>query len=311
MGPWILNEKYIRREKMNPVVLTFLGVSGPYPGSDDLPSVLLTYGRTNILLDAGEGIQSKLLKVGKSVTSINAVLITHMHGDHVLGLVPLIQSRSLAGSTTPLYLVGPEGLYEYLICSFKNLYFEPGYKTGVFEVSPQAEEGISKEVEIVDLVNALPTQPAGDTPLLKFSISKNSLLRLGNDVYVKPFEVKHSITVLAYRIDIKSRLEGRNVSICYVTDTLPLEETVKECYGVNVLIHDSTFASDLNDKALEYKHSTSIKAAEIALKSHAEMLVLYHISPRYKDKLKLLSEARSLFEHTYIVEKYWKLYIKG
>ncbi len=295
---------------MNPVVITFLGVSGPYPGSNDLPSILLTYGKTNILLDVGEGVQNKLLKLGKSVTSINAVLITHMHGDHVLGLVPLIQSRSLAGSTTPLPLVGPEGLYDYLLCSFKNLYFEPSYRVGVFEIS-RALEHTYKDFEVIDLINSLSTQSTESSPIVRFSLRKNALFKLGSDIYIKPFEVKHSITTLAYRVDVKSRSEGKNISICYVTDTIPLEETIKECYGVKLLIHDATFASDLSDKALEYMHSTSVKAAEIALKSKAEMLILYHISPRYKDKLKLLTEARSIFEHTYIVEKYSKVYIRG
>ncbi len=120
---------------MNPVVITFLGVSGPYPGSDDLPSVLITSGKTSVVLDAGEGLQHRLHDVGKSVSAVKYVLLSHMHGDHVLGLLPFIQSRSLAGSDSKLVVGGPSGLKKFLEDSFHHLYFSPGYPIDVLEVS--------------------------------------------------------------------------------------------------------------------------------------------------------------------------------
>ncbi len=147
---------------MNPVVLTFLGASGPYGGSDDLPSVLVSWGKKHILVDAGEGVQHRLHEVGRSVSSLTHVLISHLHGDHVLGLIPLLQSRSLAGSEDELIVVGPPGITNYLRESFRFLHFSPSFPLRIAEV----EEG--------------------ELDLGSFTV------RVGKGI--------HSVTVLAFRI---------------------------------------------------------------------------------------------------------------
>ncbi len=120
---------------MNPVRVTILGASGPYPGSDDLPSVLIRYGSLTILLDAGEGVQHRLLHAGVSPASVSYIFITHFHGDHILGLLPLLQSRSLAGCDRELWVFGPAGISEYLLANFRMLKFMPRYEVRVGEVS--------------------------------------------------------------------------------------------------------------------------------------------------------------------------------
>ncbi len=142
---------------MNPVVVTFLGARGPYPGSDDLPSVLVTHSKLSILLDAGEGVQHRLHAAGKSVSSIKYVLISHLHGDHVLGLMPLLQSRSLAGADTPLTVLGPEGLRNYLINNFNMLSFRPAYELTIHEVINGSSEFRDLNVSYVPLRHSLQT----------------------------------------------------------------------------------------------------------------------------------------------------------
>lgn len=284
---------------MNPVIITFLGSRGPYPGSDEMPSVLISYGGKNLLIDASEGTQSRLLKIGKSVASVNPILVTHMHGDHVLGLIPFLQSRSLAGITTPLLVVGPEGLGTYLIESFKYLYFYPEYQLVINEVSVDSVcEGCEGLVEPLkesmnDLRNTVRT--------VRTECCKTIF---EGPFRIKAFWVRHSIPTLAYRVDINDV-----ISICYVSDTTPSDNVVRECNNVKVLIHDSTFSSDMSDKAREYMHSTALQASEIASKCGAEMLILYHVSPRYKNTSMLLDEARRIFRNTYVAEKYMKLYL--
>ena len=250
---------------MNPVVITFLGARGPYPGSDNLPSVLVTHSKLSILLDAGEGVQHRLHTAGKSVSSIKYVLISHLHGDHVLGLIPLLQSRSLAGTNTPLTIVGPEGLRNYLITNFKMLSFRPAYELIVYEVV------------------------SGSSTFGNLEISYQPL--------------KHSLQTLGFKLALNG------ISLCYVTDTRPTESVIVLCQGVDVLIHDSAFFSKDSELAAEYAHSTSAEAAEIAKETRAGMLILYHISSRYKDVSPLLNEARKIFPRSYVATQYLKLYL--
>ncbi len=143
---------------MNPVALTFLGASGPYPGSDDLPSILVSSGRRNFLVDAGEGVQHRLLTAGKSVSSITYVLISHLHGDHVLGLLPFIQSRSLSGAESPLTIIGPAGLKAFLLNSFAHLMFTPSYEVKVVEVKSRGVVNVEgARVSYVSLKHSIPT----------------------------------------------------------------------------------------------------------------------------------------------------------
>lgn len=116
--------------------LVFLGCSAPYPGSEDLPAVVGEFGGVTALIDAGEGVQARLFKAGYSPVRITHILITHLHGDHVLGLVPLIQSMSLIGREKTLRVIGPPGLAQYLRNSFDALYFDPSFNVEVSEVGP-------------------------------------------------------------------------------------------------------------------------------------------------------------------------------
>ena len=129
--------------------LTFLGCSAPYPGSDDLPAVVAEIGKVVVLLDAGEGVQARLFRAGYSPVRITHVLISHLHGDHVLGLIPLIQSMSLIGRERALNIVGPPGLAQYLKDSFDVLYFDPPFEIKVSEVGPGDIVGLGRSLHVI------------------------------------------------------------------------------------------------------------------------------------------------------------------
>jgi len=122
------------------VSLLFLGTGAPDAGSDDMPAVLVRAGSTFLLLDAGEGVQHKLARVGVGLGKIGYVMVTHLHGDHVLGLIPLIQSRALTSRpASQICLFGPPGLRKFLDSSFSSLYFDPGSSLEVQEVRGNEE----------------------------------------------------------------------------------------------------------------------------------------------------------------------------
>ena len=250
---------------MKALKIVILGASGPYPGSDDLPSVLVIYGRNILLLDAGEGVQHRVKRSGYSVAKVKIVLISHLHGDHVLGLLPLLQSRSLSGCKDHLYIVGPPGIREFIEDNSRILKFNPLFSIIVSEV-------LTHELVI-------------------------------DNVHIYAFPVRHTLPTLGYVI------EANDIKLVYITDTRPLSTFPSTALEPDVLIHDSTFASDMEDKAREYGHSTSIDAAKAALSLHARLLLLYHISPRYKERSQLLYEAKRLFRNAHIAEQYMKVMV--
>lgn len=248
--------------------LTFLGCSAPYPGSEDLPALVAEFGRVIALLDAGEGVQARLFKAGYSPVRVTHILITHLHGDHVLGLIPLIQSMSLIGRERPLHAIGPPGLSQYLRSSFDSLYFDPPFDIGVSEVGPG---------DVVDL---------------------------GRGLSVVVGEAQHTVPTLYYVIR-----KGDSALVGYVTDTRPLHEAAGLLRSVRVLIHDSAFSADDEALARERYHSTSAEAAGVARLANAGMLVLYHISARYRERERLLREARRFFRNTYLCSKFMRVLI--
>lgn len=256
---------------MNPIRATILGASGPYPGSDDLPSVIVCYGRTRLLLDAGEGTQHRVHEAGFSVASIRYILITHMHGDHILGLIPLLQSRSLSGTETQVTIIGPEGIRDYLLENFKLLYFRPRFDVSVIELKGDDE------------------------------------LRLSNDVAVQAIELDHGIATYGYAL----RFGGKR-TLAYITDTRPLPRKLSSIIEEpDVLIHDATLSSNDSDLALEYKHSTAAEAAHVAREVGAKMLLLFHVSQRYRHGYEdHLREARKIFKYSWIARKFMRIMIK-
>lgn len=172
------------------VVIAFLGTGGPEAGSDDMPAVAVVSGGTVVLLDAGEGVQHKLVKMGVGLGKVRYVLVTHLHGDHVLGLVPLIQTRALTGEDSQqLFVVGPPGTARYLRESFDNLFFDPGESVEV------------REVRSWDTVELYGRVRATAVPL------------------------EHSVETYGYRLNFGSEEE-----LCYITDTRPLPpELLRGC----------------------------------------------------------------------------------
>ena len=248
--------------------LTFLGCSAPYPGSDDLPAVVGEFGGVIALIDAGEGVQARLFKAGYSPARLTHVLITHLHGDHVLGLIPLIQSMSLIGREKVLHLIGPPGIAQYLRASFDGLYFDPPFEISVSEVVP------------------------------------GSIVRLGGRVRVIVGKAFHTVPTLYYVL-----LVGERPLVGYVTDTRPLYDDIEQLRRVAVLIHDSAFSSDDEALARERYHSTSAEAAKVAQLADAGLLILYHISARYRRREKLLYEARRFFRDSYLCSKFMRILI--
>lgn len=255
-----------------------------------------------LLLDAGEGVQLGLRKHKVPFNRINHIAISHMHGDHVLGLPGLIGSMNLLGRKTPLKLFGPEALERWLMETLRL--------TATYLQFDLEFHAISDGMEMIwdertFTVMAFPTRHR--IPTHGFLIREKPL----------PWNLKPE-SVHAYQLsfdEIKQLKQGITVrkgksavapeqactpppaarSYAFAADTRPCDGVAKAVQGVNVLYHEATFKHELVKRAKETGHSTARQAAEIAAKAGVERLILGHFSARYSDLLPLVDEAKEVF----------------
>jgi ribonuclease Z len=287
-----------------------LGTSGSIPTpTRSCPAVALRRNGEILLFDCGEGTQVQMVKAGLSVMKISKVFITHLHGDHFLGLAGIVQTLSLWGREKKLEVYCPaeesERLRRYLEIPRYTLTFEL-----VVEGLQPGEEVRGEDWRVLtarashpvpslayafveddrpghlDLQKALSLglKPGPQLKLLKAGES----LRLPDGRVIRPEDV------------IGPPIRGRKV--VYVGDTSPTEELIEFSKGADLLIFDSTFAEELSGKARENSHSTCVQAAEVARRAGVKKLVLFHISPRYEDSSVLLSQASKIFPETIVAQ---------
>lgn len=251
--------------------LTTLGTASAMPvvGRNQSAQVLQVHGRL-FLIDCGENTQQAIRAAHLSFVKIEAVFISHMHGDHVFGLFGLLSTMGMYGRQEKLAIFGP-GSLAHMLKFFQAWYGnELGYEIEFHEVP----------------VNA---------GLQQIYVSKY--------VRVSAFPLNHQIQTVGYRFDgIPSPKHPDEVhlpSYAYASDTAPFAELADYVRGVDVLYHESTYTKDLADKAKVRHHSTAEEAASCAVKAGVRTLLLGHYSSRCRDLGVFLEEARSVFAETY------------
>lgn len=261
------------------------------------------------LIDCGETAQLQLLRAGINILKINAVFISHLHGDHIYGLFPLISSMGLMGRRVPLSVFAPAPFREILDFHFK--YFDTALPFEIIfhEVDTCKHQVIYQnnvmEVWSVPLRHRMPTSGylfREKTPQLnvsKFAIERFGLgiaqiaaAKKGLDITTDDGTVipNEQITYLPYSPR----------SFAYCSDTLYSAKAASLVYGADLVYHEATFSSDEKALAQQTGHSTAAQAATFALKANAKCLLIGHFSSRYKDESLLLDEARTIFPNTEI-----------
>jgi ribonuclease Z len=249
-----------------------------------------------------------------SPLKLDAVFITHLHGDHFLGLAGLVQTMSLMDRERKLEVYCPKGegerIKDYLQIPYYTLTFEVdvrelgaggeikrrGYRIMTSDVDHPVPTLAYALVEderpgrfYHEKATALGVNPGPDFSRLKSGES----VRLSDGRVVKPKQV------------LGSPRPGRKV--VYVGDTRPCESVVELARDADVLIHDCTLADELADRAAESAHSTPSEAAKVAKQANVRQLVLIHISPRYGDDAPLLEQARKIFPTTVVARDLMEL----
>ncbi|MFX1563977.1 MAG: ribonuclease Z [Promethearchaeota archaeon] len=291
--------------------IVFLGVGGGMPSQiRALPAVALKLNGQIILWDCGEGTQMQLQRVRFSLQRITEIFISHLHGDHVLGLPGLLSSMALLRREKPLAIFGPPGIKAFVEKTLTLTHVQPEYEITTREIRRGV---ISRHTRYtMECLPAIHSVPAfsfvlriADTPG-KFNPIKAQSLGVPKGPLWKQLQLGKSVKMPAGKIIRPSQVLGppsKGVSIAYSGDTKPNPKFAKAAHGVALLIHDATFSMEHTEKADEYGHSTAAQAAEIAKQAKAQQLALVQISPRYETNEKHEKEAQEIFPKSFVPEE--------
>lgn len=295
--------------------IIFLGTSGSMPTQNrNSSSIAIRRKGEIILLDCGEGTQRRMVEARLGFRRRMKIFISHLHGDHVLGLPGLLQSMTLLKRERPLEIYGPQGLAGF-IDAFSSVLGGPGFPTTIHEIM---SEGVILETPEYE-VRAI--QADHDGPSWSYIIEEKprpgrfhperaisrgipegplwKKLQLGEDVNNSDGALVRSDEVVDAPIN--------GLKIAYSGDTRPSEAFMAASEKADVLIYEATFDSSLLEKAEENGHSTAAQAGQIAKTADVGLLLLTHISSRYPDPVLLLEEATEIFPNTKIAQDLMEL----
>lgn len=295
-----------------------LGNSSATPMFERHPtSQVVNYNEQLFLIDCGEGTQMQLSRYGLKSSRIDHIFISHLHGDHYLGLVGLLSSMHLVGRKSALHIYGPAPLEEILGVHFRYSQTTIRYPLHFHPTNPEREEVVFESRVLT--VRSFPLVHRIDCTGFRFDEARRpSTLKA---------DLAESLGIpQAYYSRLKNGMDyvdpqGRIFRSVDLTTPAPpprsyafCSDTRRDaCYlnaieGVSLLYHESTFAHDMLDRAKETFHSTAREAGEIAKQVNAQKLLLGHYSARYRNLEPLLQEARQSFPQTDLsIEGKWFL----
>ena len=288
--------------------VTILGSSGALPALGRFPSAqYLNIQNHHFLIDCGEGAQMQMIKHLVPIHKIERIFISHLHGDHYLGLMGLLFSMHLNKRVNDLHLHAPKGLDEIILLQLK--YSKSSLNYPIHFHSTDTEKAYVLWEDDSMTVSTIPLQHKVACAGFLFRekkkvrrIDKTKLpdglllqqiasLKTGNDVT----DVDGKIL---YRNEDLTLPPKPSYSYAYCSDTAPFDEIKSSIMGVDLLYHESTFMEAERNKAVETMHSTAMDAARIAHSVNAGKLIIGHFSARYKELEDMLAEARTIFRNT-------------
>ena len=288
--------------------LTILGSSGALPAIGRFPTSqhLIIHNR-HCLIDCGEGAQIQLARYQLSAHKIEHIFISHLHGDHYLGLMPLLFSMHLHKRTTDLHLHAPKGLDEIILLHLIYSKSVLSYQI-VFHAFDPAQALLLWEDDAIT-VHTIPLHHKIDCAGFLFrekekprridktklqpgmKLQHLALLKTGQDVMDEDEQ-------LLYKNSDYTLPPRPSHTYAYCSDTAYHEAIIEQIAGADLLYHEASFMTCDQNKAQETRHSTAAQAAQIAGKAEVKKLLIGHFSARYKDLNLLLAEAKEYFPST-------------
>lgn len=296
--------------------ITFLGTSSMVPTKDrSHPAVFINCKNQGILMDCGEGTQRQMKIAGIKHVKINKILISHWHGDHMLGLPGLLQTLS-SGSNTysgTLEIYGPPGISTQFEKLREALDFQLNFETKIMDAKPGVifSNGDFR-IETAELDHAVLSHG--------YNIIENDVRRI-KTAQVKKLGIPEGPLLGRLQRNESIEWNGKTVSPDQVTeltkgkkltiipDTALCRNAIDLAKDADVLISESTYANDLQEKAELHKHLTAGQAGLIANKANAKKLIITHFSQRYANTQQVEEDARTVFDNVIAANDFMKLSI--
>ena len=295
------------------ISVTILGNASAKPTSVAHPSAqIVNINEQLFLMDAGEGVQRQMARCGISPLKLRAVFLSHLHGDHLYGLFPLLSTLGLYGRRTLLRIYAPRPFGEMLEGFLSLFESDLPYKPEWVEVDTTKHQIIfendTTEIWSLPLRHRVPTagylfrQKEPPLNVSKYSIERYSLslsqivaAKRGEDIELESGEIIPN-SQLTYR-------PYEPLSYAYCSDTNYSARLAKMVEGVDMLYHETTYAAAEKKLAKERGHSSTVDAAKVAEMAKAGRLLIGHFSSRYKDLEALCEECRAIFPATDIARE--------
>ena len=259
------------------------------------------------LIDCGEGTQLQMKRFHIKAQRISNIFISHLHGDHYLGLMGLLSTMHLLGRKKPLNLYGPKGLAEIITLQLKYSETVFNYHIDFHQVDTENHSLVHEDdfikVYSIPLNHRIPCsgflfeEKAKKRRIIKemlpadFSVRNIVRLKNGEDIMDEEGNVLYAYTKY-------TNPPKKSYKYAYCSDTKYDESILPFIKGVDMLYHESTFLHEHAERAANTFHSTTIEAATIAKKAGAQRLLLGHFSIRYKELEPLKEEAQTVFENS-------------
>lgn len=292
--------------------LTILGSSSAIPTAFRYPTAqVLNVSERFFLIDCGEGAQIQLRRLGISFRKIRHVFISHLHGDHYLGLTGFISTRNLLGLHSDLHIYSHSDLIGLILPQINQMKGEMGFEVIFHPLNFKKPELIfsDKKCEVFSfpLKHSIPVcgflfrEKPAPSNMIKEKITEYDIpfkdipgIKAGADYTIADGKVipNKELTIPAPR--------PRSYAFC--TDTVPYEPALEWIRDVDLLYHEATFLTDKTDWASKTLHSTARGAAETARKAGVGQLIIGHFSNRYKNTDLFLEEAQAIFPNTLLAE---------
>ena len=297
--------------------LIFLGTSAAQPTENrGLSCVCLEKDGEILMFDAGEAAQISYLKSGLGWNKKMKIFVTHLHGDHCIGLLGLLQTMTMQHRTEPLEIYGPNGVEEFIAANIKVLNFGLSFPVMITTV----KEGRIFDSKIYSIYACKANHSVITYSYLfeekdkpgRFNLEKAKALeipegKLWNQLQ-NGIEIKIGERTIVPEQVLGEKRPGKKIGIS--GDTMPTKELEKFFEGCDYLVFDSTFLDETEEKAEETYHSTAKQAAMLGKNAKVKNLILTHFSARYKDETRHLEEAKQIHNSVITAKDFLEIEIK-
>lgn len=292
--------------------INILGCGAALPTPRRLSSAQVVNIREKLfMLDCAEGTQMALRRSHLNFSRIQAVFLTHLHGDHVFGLIGMLSTFGLLGRIQPLHIYGPQDLLHIFQPQIDYFCTDSPYKIILHEIETKTPQIIYEDRSVI--ISTLPL--AHRVPCCGYLFREKPTLRhIRRDAieyYHIPLSQINNIKAgMDYITEDGTLIPNERIttppdpvrSYAYCTDTCYRPQLIDLLQGITCLYHEATFAEEHALLAKNTHHSTAAQAAQIALKAQVHQLILGHFSSRYKSEDILLKEAQQIFPNTLLAE---------